>query len=72
MDCRHGARNRYRMAEISVPAWPMPTQNTKVVMYTPHPTGLVSPLIPRPNQMLCSSATTIRPTRKMASPSRAR
>ena len=31
---RHGERKRNRMAEISVPACPMPTQNTKVVMYT--------------------------------------
>ena len=29
---RQGERNRNRIAEISVPAWPMPTQNTKVVM----------------------------------------
>ena len=29
---RHGLRNRNRMAEISVPACPMPIQNTKVVM----------------------------------------
>jgi hypothetical protein len=31
---RQGERNRNRMAEMSVPAWPIPTQNTKVVMYT--------------------------------------
>jgi hypothetical protein len=29
---RHGLRNRNRIAEISVPAWPMPIQNTNVVM----------------------------------------
>jgi hypothetical protein len=29
---RQGDRNRKRIAEISVPACPMPTQNTKVVM----------------------------------------
>jgi hypothetical protein len=48
MDWRHPARNRNRIAEISVPACPMPTQNTKVVMKVPHPTGLVSPAAPRP------------------------
>jgi hypothetical protein len=32
MVVRNPARKRYRMAEISVPAWPMPTQNTKVMM----------------------------------------
>ena len=29
---RQGERNRKRIAEISVPACPMPIQNTKVVM----------------------------------------
>jgi hypothetical protein len=32
MALRHLARNRKRIAEISVPAWAMPTQNTKVTM----------------------------------------
>jgi hypothetical protein len=29
---RQGERNRNRIAEMSVPAWPMPTQKTNVVM----------------------------------------
>ena len=29
------------MAEIKVPAWPMPTQKTNVPMGNPQPTGLV-------------------------------
>ena len=36
---RHFDRNRKRTAEISVPACPIPIQNTKVVMYTPQNTG---------------------------------
>ncbi len=36
---RQAERNRYRMAEISVPEWAIPTQKTKLVMYTPHITG---------------------------------
>ena len=32
IDVRHRARNRYRMAEMSVPACPIPIQNTKLVM----------------------------------------
>ncbi len=36
------------MAEISVPECAMPTQNTKLVMYTPHPTGAFRPLTPMP------------------------
>ena len=31
-EVRHLARNRKRTAEISVPEWAMPTQNTKFVM----------------------------------------
>ena len=36
---RHLARNRYKIAEISVPACAMPTQNTKVTMYAPQKIG---------------------------------
>ena len=35
-------------AEISVPAWPIPIQNTKLVMSTAQPTGWFSPQIPIP------------------------
>ena len=40
-DVRQRCRNRNRMAEISVPAWPMPIQKTKLVMSNAHPTVLV-------------------------------
>ncbi len=36
---RQRDRKRKRMAEMSVPACPIPIQNTKVVMYTPQKTG---------------------------------
>ena len=36
------------MAEISVPAWPMPIQNTKFVMSNAQPTALLSPQMPIP------------------------
>ena len=36
------------MAEIKVPAWPMPTQNTNVPMGRPHPTVWFMPQMPRP------------------------
>jgi hypothetical protein len=32
IEVRQFWRNRKRMAEIRVPAWPMPIQNTKLVM----------------------------------------
>ena len=40
MDVRHFWRRRHRMAEISVPAWPMPIQNTKLTIGQPQLTGL--------------------------------
>jgi hypothetical protein len=39
IDVRHFWRNRKRMAEISVPAWPMPIQKTKLTMASPSPRG---------------------------------
>ena len=36
------------MAEMSVPAWPMPTQNTKLMMSKAQKTGLVLPQAPMP------------------------
>src|SRR5713226_5969254 len=39
------------MAEISVPAWPIPIQNTKVVMYIAHITGVRLPAAPIPTQI---------------------
>ena len=48
MDVRHFWRRRQRIAEISVPAWPMPTQNTKLTMAQPQPTGERRPQVPVP------------------------
>src|SRR5262249_8701653 len=45
---RHFWRMRYRIAEISVPAWPMPIQNTKFVMSNAQPTVVLSPQAPTP------------------------
>ena len=39
------------MAEISVPAWPMPIQNTKFVMSQAQATGVFSPHTPTPVKM---------------------
>ena len=45
---RQAARKRNRIAEISVPACPMPTQKTKLVMYVAHMAGRVMPSAPIP------------------------
>ena len=48
MAVRHLWRKRWRIAEMSVPAWPMPIQKTKLVMSTAQPTGWFNPQIPIP------------------------
>ena len=48
IDVRHFCRNRKRTAEISVPAWPMPTHHTKLTMAQPQNTGFVRPQTPGP------------------------
>src|SRR4029079_8853551 len=48
IDVRHFCRNSRRIAEISVPAWPMPIQKTKLVMSNAQPTALLRPQIPIP------------------------
>jgi hypothetical protein len=48
IEFRHLCRNSRRMAEISVPAWPIPIQNTKLVMSNAQPTLLLRPQIPMP------------------------
>jgi hypothetical protein len=45
---RQPDRKRYRIAEMRVPEWAIPTQKTKFVMYTPHMTGWVIPATPIP------------------------
>jgi hypothetical protein len=48
IDVRHCWRRSNRMAEISVPAWPMPIHQTKLVMSKAQPTGMLLPQIPMP------------------------
>src|SRR5262245_33189779 len=48
IDVRQRCRKSNKIAEISVPAWPMPIQNTKLVMSNAHPTVLLSPHVPTP------------------------
>src|SRR5258708_29185685 len=46
----HGGRRRRRMAMMSVPAWPIPTKNTKFVMSQAQTTGCMFPQMPMPVQ----------------------
>src|ERR1700757_1260646 len=40
--------NRNKIAEISVPAWPIPIHQTKLTIAKPQPIGMLMPQIPTP------------------------
>ena len=48
IDVRHVCLSSSRIAEISVPAWPMPIHHTKFVMSNAHPIGMLLPQMPMP------------------------
>src|SRR5215813_3248391 len=48
MDCLHFCRNNNKMAEINVPACPIPIHQTKLMIANPQPTGTLTPQIPVP------------------------
>jgi hypothetical protein len=48
IELRHDCRSSKRMAEMSVPAWPMPIHHTKLTMAKPQPMGMVLPQMPMP------------------------
>src|SRR3954471_12076503 len=45
---RHFCRSKKRIAEISVPAWPIPIHHTKLTIPHPHITGCRTPQTPTP------------------------
>ena len=67
MDVRHFCLKRNRIAEISVPAWPIPTQNTKFTMAYPQPTGLLTPQVPTPQKIRNGMKTPSNPNTENAS-----
>src|SRR6185503_2006644 len=48
IDVRHFCWSSRRIAEISVPAWPMPIHQTKLMMPKAQPTGMLFPHVPMP------------------------
>ena len=48
IEVRHCCRSSSRIAEMSVPAWPIPIHQTKLMMSKPQPTGTLTPQIPIP------------------------
>ena len=50
MELRQLCFSSSRMAEISVPAWPMPIHQTKLMMAKPQPMGMLMPQMPTPTR----------------------
>src|ERR1700683_4398812 len=48
IDVRQSCLKRSRMAEISVPAWPIPIHQTKLMIGNAQPTGMLVPQMPMP------------------------
>src|SRR6478609_2818348 len=48
IDMRHCCLNSNRIAEMSVPAWPMPIHQTKLMIGNAQPTGWLVPKMPMP------------------------
>src|SRR5665213_187115 len=48
IELRQLCLNSSRIAEISVPAWPIPIHQTKLIMAKPHAPGMVTPQMPTP------------------------
>src|ERR1035437_4819379 len=57
MELRQLCLNSSRIAEISVPAWPMPIHHTKLIIAKPQATGCVMPQMPVPTRNSQVSAT---------------
>src|SRR6266498_10144 len=66
IEFRHDWFSSSRMAEMSVPAWPIPIHHTKFVIANPHITGLRMPQIPVPSTS--STADAHRNTSNSANP----
>ena len=50
IELRHVCLNSSRIAEISVPAWPIPIHHTKLMMAKPQATGISMPQMPTPRR----------------------
>jgi hypothetical protein len=48
IDMRHCCLKSRRIAEMSVPAWPMPIHHTKFTIGNAQPTGMFVPQMPTP------------------------
>ena len=67
MELRQVCLKSRRMAEIRVPAWPMPIHHTKLMMANPHATGWVMAQMPTPlrNSQVTATSSTVAPAPAM-------
>ncbi len=68
MEVRHFCWKSSRIAEIRVPAWPMPIHQTKLMMPKPQPTGWLLPHMPMPRATVTVSPRTRKLVPAAASP----
>src|ERR1700688_1354096 len=63
MELRQVCLKSRRMAEISVPAWPIPIHQTKLISAKPHATGCVMAQMPTPlrNSQVTATSSTVAP-----------
>ncbi len=63
IELRHCCLNKSRIAEISVPAWPMPIHHTKLMIANPHATGSEIAQMPTPfrNGHVSATISTVAP-----------
>src|SRR3569833_1281012 len=70
IEVRHFCCRSSKIAEIKVPAWPMPIHQTKLMMPNAHPTGMLLPHIPIPFHRVTVIPTTSSPSPASARPNR--
>jgi hypothetical protein len=65
MELRQPCLNSSRIAEISVPAWPMPIHQTKLMIAKPQATGCVIAQMPTPlrNSQVTATSSMVAPRR---------
>ena len=68
MELRQRCLKSSRMAEISVPAWPIPIHQTKLMMAKPQATGCVMAQMPTPfrNSQVSATSSIVAPPPAMA------
>ena len=67
IEVRHFWFSKNKIAEISVPAWPIPIHQTKLTIAKPQPTGMLMPQMPTP-LMISQATATVRTINNVKTP----